>query len=194
VTVWQVSLNQDKTGYSPLFFIMYLTENPCEQRNIERDTFGGWDNWETQNIAIWLDDDPILNPKFTALLDSKKALTPAAMKRVVKSVFSDFKTPDFEDEDGDPSNIRWKHLAYIAKSEREYRESKSLGKKEITQACEIAIPDDLPTKPAKQIKTYIEFDLFGKAISETVIIDVGLKRTTVKIKPGAIAGSQLGLF
>jgi hypothetical protein len=53
---------------------------------------------------------------------------------------------------------------------------------------------EVETAPNKQIKTYVEFDLFGSATSETVIIDVGLKRTTVKIKPGAIAGSQLGLF
>ena len=49
-------------------------------------------------------------------------------------------------------------------------------------------------KADKQIKTYIEVDLFGRATSETVIIDCGLQRTTVKIKPGEIAGSQLSLL
>jgi hypothetical protein len=49
-------------------------------------------------------------------------------------------------------------------------------------------------KKTQSVKTYVEFDLFGNPTAETVILDVGLKRTTVKVKPGAIAGSQLGLF
>jgi len=82
-------------------------------------TYNGWSNWETWNVALWLDNDYDLykhwqsRASFAAMQDwsdPKQAKTLAIEELAADLALNCEETPDFDDNDS-LTDVNWEEIA-----------------------------------------------------------------------------------